>query len=178
MQGLAFFGILVSMNDNITAGQTALLPNQTVTEQTTKRCSKCGETKPVTEFDRHRRTKSGYRSWCKRCRKLHDTSRTNYDRDRATAYRRKYGITVEHYNEQLKKQSGCCYICKKKPTDRKLAVDHNHYTGKVRGLLCTACNKDILGTIERRKNRDEIIVNMLAYIKEFGWGPEKQDDNT
>lgn len=49
-----------------------------------------------------------------------------------------YGITLEEYNEILKKQDNKCVICGKKSI--KLVVDHDHETGKVRGLLCNQCN--------------------------------------
>lgn len=65
----------------------------------------------------------------------------------------KYGITIEQYDELLEKQSGCCAVCKKSAESfkRRLAVDHNHVTGEVRGLLCTYCNHRIIG---RHKTSD------------------------
>lgn len=64
---------------------------------------------------------------------------------RKSNLKKKYGITPEGYAEQLKKQGGGCAGCGV-PVDGKkqLAVDHNHETGKVRGLLCFHCNT-ILG---------------------------------
>lgn len=56
-----------------------------------------------------------------------------------------YGITSEQYEFLYKAQGGSCYICcRAKGISKKLAVDHDHATGYVRGLLCTTCNK-ILG---------------------------------
>ena len=59
---------------------------------------------------------------------------------------RKYGINVEQYNDMLIKQGSVCKICGQ-PETRKyknividLAVDHDHATGQVRGLLCSSCN--------------------------------------
>ena len=54
--------------------------------------------------------------------------------------KRNYNIDIAHYNNLLKKQDGRCAICFDLPTNRRLAVDHNHTTGKVRGLLCSKCN--------------------------------------
>jgi hypothetical protein len=60
-----------------------------------------------------------------------------------------YGVTVEWYNEQYEKQNGVCAICKRAETAKirgkvvRLAVDHCHKTGKVRGLLCMQCNRGI-----------------------------------
>lgn len=58
---------------------------------------------------------------------------------------RKYGITEEQYEQILEAQAGKCAICLKKPRTRRLAVDHNHKTGKIRGLLCSRCNHGLLG---------------------------------
>lgn len=56
-----------------------------------------------------------------------------------------YGITSEQYEALYEAQGGTCYICQRaKGISKKLAVDHDHESGFVRGLLCTACNK-ILG---------------------------------
>lgn len=53
-----------------------------------------------------------------------------------------YGITFEDYDEMLARQHGCCKICFKPFTAFKirLAIDHCHATGRVRGLLCKRCN--------------------------------------
>ena len=55
-----------------------------------------------------------------------------------------YGIDVPDYERILEEQGGGCYICGKKPTDRRaLDIDHDHNTGKVRGLLCSKHNRAI-----------------------------------
>lgn len=55
---------------------------------------------------------------------------------------RNYGITAEHYAEMLKAQKGRCAICQSADTGpkRRMCVDHDHKTKKVRGLLCSNCN--------------------------------------
>lgn len=53
--------------------------------------------------------------------------------------RKTYGITLEDYNYMVTEQNGMCAICKKH-VDKGLCVDHNHLTGKIRGLLCRTCN--------------------------------------
>lgn len=55
------------------------------------------------------------------------------------------GMTTERYNDMLLAQNFSCAICRthQKKLKRKLSVDHNHQTGKVRGLLCDACNRGI-----------------------------------
>jgi hypothetical protein len=61
---------------------------------------------------------------------------------------RTYGLSLEQYNVMLAAQQGVCKICCK-PDDRTwkkgrqyapLCVDHDHATGRVRGLLCNKCN--------------------------------------
>jgi hypothetical protein len=54
---------------------------------------------------------------------------------------RSYGITVEEYDEMLESQGGGCYICGIGPVGRALDIDHDHRTGKVRGLLCSNHNR-------------------------------------
>jgi len=64
--------------------------------------------------------------------------------------RETYGITYEFYLALYQFQGGRCYICRKVPKQRRLAVDHDHETGEVRGLLCSgqrSCNHDVLGNI-------------------------------
>lgn len=63
--------------------------------------------------------------------------------------RRNFGITLEQYNTLLEQQKGKCAICGKMEW-RALAVDHNHDDGRVRGLLCSVCNKN-LGVYEKNK---------------------------
>ena len=57
----------------------------------------------------------------------------------------KYGITLEDYNILLANQNGCCAICGTVKNGKRMnfVIDHNHETGKVRGLLCTQCNAGI-----------------------------------
>jgi hypothetical protein len=51
------------------------------------------------------------------------------------------GVSDEEYAALLEAQHGGCAICGNPPKTRRLSVDHNHRTGKVRGLLCFRCNR-------------------------------------
>lgn len=66
----------------------------------------------------------------------------------------KYDITREQYLQLLALQGGKCYICNQLPRTKRLAVDHDHKTGEVRGLLCAdmerGCNHAVLGSLEAR----------------------------
>ena len=67
-----------------------------------------------------------------------------------THIRETYGISYDFYLALYQFQGGRCYICRKVPKSRRLAVDHDHETGEVRGLLCSgqrSCNHDVLGNI-------------------------------
>ena len=54
---------------------------------------------------------------------------------------KKYGLTQHDYDQMNEEQDGLCAICHEENVNgRDLYVDHNHDTGKVRGLLCSSCN--------------------------------------
>lgn len=55
-------------------------------------------------------------------------------------YKRLYGIALADYEAMLREQKGACKVCRAPAGKRRLAVDHNHVTGKVRALLCDRCN--------------------------------------
>ncbi len=83
------------------------------------------------------------------CNKLDPSLTSNQERSRLRQrkyrFKREYGLTLEEYNQLFMKQNGKCALCFKHQKDLKvaLAVDHNHHTGKIRGLLCTTCNRAI-----------------------------------
>lgn len=110
-----------------------------------KKCSLCKVTKPVKAFARRGKR---WQSACRECRR-------NFH------YMHRYGITRKQYDKMLKKQKGRCKICGNKPSRGPLHVDHNHESGRVRGLLCTSCNR-ILGWFEGRR------VNILRYLGDEG----------
>ena len=72
-----------------------------------------------------------------------------------------FGLTLDEYNNKLLSQNNVCAICGDFDKDRALAVDHNHNTGQIRGLLCKSCNL-ILGRIKEDVNT---LINMIAYLK-------------
>lgn len=120
-----------------------------------KTCSKCKEEKPESEFYPDKRRDSKLCSRCKRCgavysaewrnRNPHKAKERywgNRDFERERHLKRKYGITLSDYADMLSKQNGSCAICRApEPENRTLDVDHDHATGRVRGLLCTSCNR-------------------------------------
>lgn len=76
------------------------------------------------------------------------------ERTRATNLKQKYGITQKDYDEMIVQQDNKCAICQRDMTEygKIFCVDHNHTTGKVRGLLCDPCNYG-LGFYEKHKDK-------------------------
>ena len=82
---------------------------------------------------------------------------------------KKYGITPEEYDSIWEKQSGVCASCGNEETHRNqfgvcsLAVDHDHTTGVVRGLLCGRCNR-ALGLL---RDSADVVQSLLNYRRSF-----------
>jgi len=115
-----------------------------------KECSVCGEIGlSLIEFKLKQ-------SICKKCRHPlgHLTPR---QRALNSIYKKKYNMTYDQYIIMADDQNHLCAICKKL---KKLVVDHNHKTGKVRGLLCTQCNAGI-GMLHEATN---ILQNAIEYL--------------
>lgn len=74
---------------------------------------------------------------------------------------KKFGLTPDEYHGLLDSQDGKCAICQTAPRNRNLAVDHDHKTGQIRGLLCTMCNHQMLGGA---KDDVEILRRAVAYL--------------
>lgn len=77
---------------------------------------------------------------------------------------KRYGITVEEYNALILKQNNQCAICKKRLTrGRGTNVDHDHSTGKVRGLLCLHCNTGMGNLMDS----EDILYSAIEYLAKF-----------
>jgi Recombination endonuclease VII len=90
--------------------------------------------------------------------------RANKDRVRDLQLQKEFGITLRQYTEMLLAQNGVCAICQGGPDakSKKLAVDHDHRTGKIRSLLCRGCNVGI-GNL---KDSPELLIKAAQYIKD------------
>jgi len=136
----------------------------------TRRCNKCSEEKPLTtEFYYHhfdpKRNKSYFKRYCKQCsikQTIEWRDKTNYSL-REALLKREYNMTQDDYDQMLQEQDFCCAICKRHMTEfkRNLAVDHNHTTGEIRGLLCGNCNR----TVGFVKENPEIAESLVRYIR-------------
>lgn len=80
-------------------------------------------------------------------------------RNRDASLLNKYGITLDTYNQLVKDQNDSCAICYEIP--EKLFVDHDHSTGRIRGLLCMKCNS-ALGLF---KDKQSNLVNAISYLQ-------------
>jgi len=158
-----------------------------------KRCSKCGELKPLSEYYEAKGCRDGRRNDCKACfsararewyakNREHAIARVkqwrkdNPERARATQrgvnrrrkpaaraqhLQTKFGITQADYERMLGEQDGGCAICGRPAREgSSLHVDHDHDTGRVRGLLCFRCNGG-LGQFAEDEHR---LVAASAYL--------------
>lgn len=98
---------------------------------TEKRCCKCKSVKDISKFYKNKLSKDRYNSNCIKCSEVKSS---NYNIS-------KYGLTKLEYTELLDSQDFKCAICNETNGDHtRLFIDHDHNTGKVRGLLCHTCN--------------------------------------
>ena len=136
-----------------------------------KHCKGCATDKPLSGFYKNPQRKGGLDYYCKVCSS--EKKKAIYTKQRADdlagfiarrreyvgrykskhpdrivaqdrrAGLRRYGITEEDFDRMSSEQGGVCAVCKKTEPGKRLAVDHDHKTGAVRGLLCSICNKAI-----------------------------------
>lgn len=135
----------------------------------------CKQAKPLSEFHL---TKSGARdgrfSYCKPCRIAYTNRWKKSNPERALEMSRKYilakrfGITLSDYDAMLERCGGVCQICGKPESqthrNMRLAVDHCHKTGKVRGLLCSLCNT----AIGKLNDDPAILQRAIDYLNDNG----------
>ncbi len=119
----------------------------------TKICTKCKKEKSLDEFPRKGSNRKGLRAQCKVCKnKDACDNRARNKKENPEQYfennfkhniKGKYGLTVEQWQQMFDGQRGCCSICgiHQSEIKRRLDVEHNHNTGKVRSLACVTCNK-------------------------------------
>lgn len=133
----------------------------------------CGLSKDASEFGHDPRYKDGLRSYCYACcqRRVRAWRKRNplerISKDRNSKLKSKHGITQREYEVMLANQGGKCAICGLKPKafDTQLVVDHDHFTGKIRGLLCQKCNLG-LGHFDDDVNSLNMAIKYLEAQKE------------
>lgn len=140
----------------------------------TKICTHCKIEKPITEFY-HRKDRPGtVIANCKKCtvvnnRRYRDKEYRKewaakyYQKNKQKIGLKKYGLTIAQYDEKLQAQNGVCAICCQTVQGKRLFVDHNHSTGKVRGLLCSNCNF-LIGQAAESK---DILRHAVEYLSKY-----------
>lgn len=138
-----------------------------------KECFKCKTVKSIDNFHKNKNRYDGFYGNCKECVNESTSVWQKENKDIILNGRliRTFGITTEQYNDLLKKQNGLCALCKKPETAvnnkrneiKKLAIDHDHITGKNRGLLCSRCNT-ALGSF---KESIEFLQAAINYINQW-----------
>lgn len=145
----------------------------TATEERTFTCERC--TQVVVYLHKGGRQRrvcescyAGKASWSSSGNESHQQL---IDRERRSWLMRQFGITLEYYNELLEAQSGCCALCKlpekvktRNGQVRRLAVDHDHKTGRIRGLLCFRCNI-ALGHLEELSKEEDTLEFLQRYLE-------------
>jgi hypothetical protein len=124
----------------------------------------CGKEKPATDFYFRNKKYNRRHSECKICtgERVKNRHKENPERTRNNDLKRNYGITLDEHTQMYEEQNGVCAVCEK-PGDgkwKKLCVDHDHKTGKVRQLLCRNCNM-ILGQVDDSINHLEKLTKYL-----------------
>lgn len=134
-------------------------------------CTKCGEEKAIDSFH-----SDGKRfKWrCKSC--AYQVSRIwrtankerHADKQNWNRMKRRFGISESEYNGLLSEQRGGCALCGGKNGERRLAVDHCHQTGAVRGLLCLGCNT----ALGHMGDSLPLLQKAMEYLRKHGasWG--------
>lgn len=158
-----------------------------------KACTKCKKWKLFTEFRKryirqsHGRRVLKYEWWCIKCigEATRDWERRNprKARERRVASNKKVNLqrlglkkplTMEEYEALVKQHNNLCAICKRPSSHRNyktgsivaLAVDHDHKTGQLRGLLCMGCNQGLGMFLE---NTDTLRA-AIAYLEQYATG--------
>lgn len=116
------------------------------------------------------------RIWCSNCSKYLKKGAFNKFKDKppsrcracAREYhheymlKQKYGIDSDEYHRISAITDHRCSICRNRPKTKRLAVDHDHKTGAIRGLLCKRCNRDLLGAA---RDSIEMLERAISYLE-------------
>lgn len=135
-----------------------------------KKCRKCEQILPRTNFHKRKQAKDGLSWICKDC---HNTWQSEWRKEnpiKTKQYRRTsnlrhfYGMSNKEYNLKYEQQGGCCAICDKHQSELSLAlaVDHDHRDGTIRDLLCSNCN---LGIGNFQDNPD-LMMRAIKYLED------------
>ena len=116
-----------------------------------KYCSGCDKNLSLDKFHKHKGRKLGVTEYCKPCRNT-------------MIVEKRHGLKSGELDKMKKAQKNKCAICGKHKDSlkKKLAVDHCHKTGKIRGLLCGNCNNGL----GRFQDNVKFLEKAIKYLKE------------
>jgi hypothetical protein len=122
-------------------------------------CRRCGVVLPRDEFPSVGKLSDGVtfarRNECKPCWAV-EGGRAGWRNN----LMRKLGVTEENYNQMFTDQDGKCAICEEEQPHMRLAVDHDHETNEIRGLLCDRCNRGI-GFM---RDNPDLLIKAASYL--------------
>jgi len=139
-----------------------------------KYCSHCKKKLPLGKYNKHKNEKDGLQPICAECQKEYATKYRQSPRGqnirRANHTKSRFGLSQKQYFKLLEAQKEVCKICNNPETamgsggkkSRLLSVDHNHKTGKIRGLLCHSCNS----LIGHARENILILQKTIKYLEE------------
>lgn len=136
-------------------------------DKASKFCWRCKAVKPCSEFSRDTDRYDSLSSVCRICAREQAKKywvHTGMERARWEDIRKNFGLSRTEYEALWNAQRGCCAICLRHQNEfpRYLAVDHDHQTNTIRGLLCSSCNVAI-GLLGEDTTR---LLNAIKYLKE------------
>lgn len=133
---------------------------------THKKCPKCGLNKERSEYWNDVSRPDKITAYCKMCKEQITNTHVSknieyYKKSRTTKnIQNKYNLSVKDFEKMLKQQNYECKICKKS-LKKYSAIDHNHQTGVIRGVLCRKCNVGLGFFKDNIKN----IKNAIKYLE-------------
>lgn len=132
-------------------------------------CTKCGVNQPLTQFHKDSRRHNGRRSSCKACysafhaKYYQDNTEKVKLRNKTIWVKRKYGFSLNELAKIRDNQQNKCAICEEElKAGSDVHVDHDHKTGKVRGILCRWCNTG-LGQF---KDSEKSLIKAVQYLQQ------------
>jgi hypothetical protein len=128
-----------------------------------KRCPRCRRYKPFTDFPKNRASRDGLGTYCKPCHGevVRSNQLLRHGGHRNYLLKFRYGMDEAEADFLMNAQGGLCAICGVEPAEH---VDHDHHTGKIRGILCFNCN----GALGRFEDDPDIMERAIEYLVAHG----------
>jgi Recombination endonuclease VII len=126
-----------------------------------KWCPDCQAFRPIDSFCKNKASRDGLAAYCKPChnKRGRENKIKNWGSTREYHLRGRYGIGQVEVDAMLEAQGGLCAVCRKADPEH---VDHDHQTGKVRGMLCFNCNQ-ALGNVRDSVPVLRALITYLIY---------------